>query len=430
MLSSEERIKISSLIKKEVIPAVGCTEPVAVALAVSKATELLGMDPLTIKVGLSGNILKNAMGVGIPGTGMIGLPIAIALGSIKRNSGLLLEVLSGVTHEEVEKGKKIIKEGIISINHLADTPSNLYIDVQVEGDNGEKARAVIGYSHTNFILLSHNGEIIMDNRMEYSKNASADDEMDIHLSLETVWDYAVNSPLEEIDFILDAEKLNSTAAHYSLKRKGLGHKVGTTIDNHIDSHFGGSVLAHMLAMTSSACDARMAGEPVTVMSNSGSGNQGIAITMPVVSYANKMNVSHEQKTRALIMAHLTSIYIKQRLGRLSALCGCVVASTGASMALVYLMGGNYNQASFSVKNMIATLTGMICDGAKPACSLKIASGVSTAYISALMAMNNQCVTSTEGIIDEDVDITIRNFADIGRDAMNETDKMVLKIMSK
>ncbi|MDE6165165.1 MAG: L-serine ammonia-lyase, iron-sulfur-dependent, subunit alpha, partial [Muribaculaceae bacterium] len=184
-----------------------------------------------------------------------------------------------------------------------------------------------------------------------------------------------------------------------------------------------------LAMTAGACDASMAGEPVAVMSNSGSGNQGITITLPVVTYAEEINASEEQRVRALVLAHLTSIYIKQSLGRLSALCGCVVAATGASIALTYLMGGDFTHGTYAVKNMVATLTGMICDGAKPACALKIMSGVNTALVSALMAMNDECVTADEGIVDDDVEITVRNLTAIGREAMNETDLMVLKIMS-
>ena len=185
----------------------------------------------------------------------------------------------------------------------------------------------------------------------------------------------------------------------------------------------------MISYTSAACDARMGGAPVAVMSNSGSGNQGITATMPVVSFAADMEASEEQTIRALVLSHLTSIYIKQSLGRLSALCGCVVASTGASAAIVYLMGGGFNEVCAAVKNMVANLTGMICDGAKPSCALKISSGVSTAMMSAMLAMNGKCVTSTEGIISDDVDVTIHNLTSIGREAMNETDRLVLQIMT-
>ncbi len=194
-------------------------------------------------------------------------------------------------------------------------------------------------------------------------------------------------------------------------------------------YFGDTPVEHMISYTSAACDARMGGAPIPVMSNSGSGNQGITATMPVVSFAEDINATEEQTVRALILSHLTSIYIKQSLGRLSALCGCVVASTGASAALVYLMGGGYEQICAAVKNMIANLTGMICDGAKPSCAMKISSGVSTAMMSAMLAMNGKCVTSVEGIVSDDVDATIHNLTSIGREAMVETDHLVLNIMT-
>lgn len=428
MLPLKDRQLLQQLIKKEVVPAVGCTEPVAVSLAVAKATEMLDEDPVKIEVGLSGNILKNAMGVGIPGTGMIGLPIAIALGAIKKDSSKQLEILKTVSKEDVEKGKALIQEGKIKIYHINDCPSILYIKVKVIGQNGNTAGVVISKEHNKFTELSLNGNIIYRDTVTNVNLNEREQSTTDNLTLIKVWDYATESPIEELKFILEAYELNKQAAQYSLENNGRGHKVGQTIYKH-KKHFGDTVLTDMLIMTSGACDARMAGESIPIMSNSGSGNQGIAITLPVSTYAEENNLGEEKTIRALIMAHLTSIYIKQSLGRLSALCGCVVASTGASMALAYLMGGDFQQGSYAVKNMIATLTGMICDGAKPACSLKIASGVGTAYISALMAIDNHCVTSNEGIIDESVDDTIQNFSRIGREAMVETDKVVLEIMS-
>jgi L-cysteine desulfidase len=192
---------------------------------------------------------------------------------------------------------------------------------------------------------------------------------------------------------------------------------------------GDTLHCQIVGMTTAACDARMAGAMIPVMSNSGSGNQGLTSTVPVVVYGEQTKASHEQMVRALVLSHLTVIYIKQSLGRLSALCGCVVAATGSSCGITYLMGGGYQEVTKAVKNMIANLTGMICDGAKPSCAMKCASGVSTALVSALMAMNDRCVKSVEGIIDDDVDRSIRNLTDIGRDAMNQTDAMILKIMT-
>ena len=192
---------------------------------------------------------------------------------------------------------------------------------------------------------------------------------------------------------------------------------------------GNSLLSKVLSYTSAACDARMAGAMVPVMSNSGSGNQGITATLPVVIYAEETNQPEEKLTRALLLSNLVAIYIKQHLGRLSALCGCVIAATGSSCGITYLMGGGYPEITYAVKNMIANLTGMICDGAKPSCSLKVTSGVSTAVFSAMMAMEGKFVTSVEGIIDEDVDQSIRNLTKIGSEGMNETDRLILQIMT-
>lgn len=425
MVSESKKEKIIALIKREVIPAIGCTEPVAVALCVAKATELLGTLPARIDVALSGNMLKNAMGVGIPGTGMIGLPIAMALGALVGKSEYGLEVLKDVTPEAVEKGNRYISEGRISISHDENAPSKLHIDVKVTDEAGDTARAVISCEHTHFILLQKNGETFLE---EKSSGDAAESTDDIALDLATVYEFATETPLDEISFIMEAKRLNMAAAMTALEGD-YGHSLGATIRRYGIKYYGDTPVEHMISYTSAACDARMGGAPVAVMSNSGSGNQGITATMPVVSFAADMEASEEQTIRALVLSHLTSIYIKQSLGRLSALCGCVVASTGASAAIVYLMGGGFNEVCAAVKNMVANLTGMICDGAKPSCALKISSGVSTAMMSAMLAMNGKCVTSTEGIISEDVDATIHNLTSIGREAMNETDRLVLRIMT-
>ncbi len=425
MLSESKREKIIDLIKREVVPAIGCTEPVAVALCVAKATELLGCTPERIEVALSSNMLKNAMGVGIPGTGMIGLPIAMALGALVGKSAYGLEVLRDVNADAVEKGRRFIDEGKISIRLEENAPSKLHIDVRVSAGS-ESSRAVISCEHTHFVLLQKNAEMLLEEKA--SVESSVDNADDISLDLATVYEFATESPLDEISFILEAKKLNKAAAMTALSGD-YGHSLGATIRKAGLKYYGDTPVEHMISYTSAACDARMGGAPVPVMSNSGSGNQGITATMPVVSFAEDMNASEEQTVRALVLSHLTSIYIKQSLGRLSALCGCVVASTGASAAIVYLMGGSYDEVCAAVKNMVANLTGMICDGAKPSCALKISSGVSTAMMSAMLAMNGKCVTPTEGIICEDVDATIRNLTSIGREAMNETDRLVLQIMT-
>ena len=424
-MTETERRQIIALVKSEVIPAIGCTEPIAVALCVAKAAEVLNKRPEKITVLLSANILKNAMGVGIPGTGMIGLPIAVALGALIGKSAYQLEVLKDSTPDAVEAGKRFIEEKRINISLKDDIEEKLYIEVCCEADT-DKATAIIAGGHTCFTYIMHNGDILLDKQ---TTSCIEEEEDVLDLTLRKVYDFAMTTSLDDIRFILDTARLNKTAAKRSFEGEyghGLGKILRGTYEHRI---MGDSVFSHILSYTSGACDARMAGAMIPVMSNSGSGNQGISATLPVLVYAEENGKSEEELIRALMLSHLTVIYIKQSLGRLSALCGCVVAATGSSCGITWLMGGTYEQVAYAVQNMIANLTGMICDGAKPSCALKVTTGVSTAVLSAIMAMENRCVTSVEGIIDEDVDQSIRNLTKIGSKGMNETDKLVLEIMT-
>lgn len=425
MLSQEERCKIIALINREVIPAIGCTEPIAVALCTARATELLGCRPERIEVQLSANILKNAMGVGIPGTGMIGLPIAIALGALVGRSAYQLEVLRDVTPEAVAEGRRFIDERRIAIALKEGEVDKLYVEVQAMAD-GHRATAIIAGGHTSFVYEACDERVVLDAQRG---SIAAEEEQEVPLNLARVWEFAMESPLEELRFILETKRLNKAAAETAF-RADYGHAVGRTmLAAGAGAVMGDGIFSRILSYTSSACDARMAGAMIPVMSNSGSGNQGISATLPVAIYAEEIAATEEQTIRALALSHLIVIYIKQSLGRLSALCGCVVAATGSSCGITYLMGGGYPQVVSAVKNMIANLTGMICDGAKPSCAMKVTSGVATAVLSAMMAMEGRCVTSVEGIIEEDVDRSIRNLTRIGRDGMNETDRMVLDIMT-
>ena len=373
------KTQIIDLIHREVIPAIGCTEPIAVALAAAKAAEVLGRKPEKIEVYLSANILKNAMGVGIPGTGMVGLPIAIALGSIIGKSAYGLEVLKDLTPEGLKEGKEMVCKKCIGID-LKENVDKLYIEI-ISSAGNDRSRVIICHEHTHIIYVEKNGEVLTDLRTANASGEEVCENKDLRLSFSMVYEFAMEMPLDEIRFILET------------------------------------------------ADARMDGAMIPVMSNSGSGNQGIAATLPVLSFAEDIQCSEEQLIRALMLSHLMVIYIKQSLGRLSALCGCVVAATGASCAITYLMGGNKARISYAIKNMIGNITGMICDGAKPSCAMKVSSGVSTAMLSALMAMEDKVVTSVEGIIDEDVDKSIANLTAIGSKGMEATDRLVLDIMT-
>lgn len=418
--------EILALIKREVVPAIGCTEPMCVALCVAHATEVLGEVPESIHVTLSANVLKNAMGVGIPGTGMVGLPIAIALGALIGKSSYQLEVLHDCTPEAVEHGKEYIAQGRIHIELEKNACDNLYVDVVCKNGNN-RAEAIIANAHTRLVYLCCNNEVKLDERSSLHKTSTQD--VESTLNLRQVFEFATQTPIEQLEFINEARTLNEQAAKDALKGN-YGHELGKTLSRPLGKGImGDSIFSHIISETSSACDARMAGAMIPVMSNSGSGNQGIAATLPVVVFARENHNTDEELTRALILSHLTAIYIKQSLGRLSALCGCVVASTGSSCGITYLMGGEYDQVAYSVKNMIANLAGMVCDGAKPSCALKLSSGVSTAVLSAMLAIQNKYVSSVEGLIENDVDRCIRNLTLVGAKGMQETDRMVLDIMT-
>ena len=377
MLEKEIREQIIALIHEEVVPAIGCTEPMCVALCTAKATEMLGLRPEKIEARLSANILKNAMGVGIPGTGMIGLPIAIALGALIGKSEYQLEVLKDLTPEALEQGKQYIAEKRIDIQTKQGITEKLYVEVTCKaGDKSETA--IIAGSHTHFVSSITN--------ITSSTETNSTSKPSISLNFRTVYDFATTSPLDEIRFIMETRDYNMNAAREAIKGN-YGHNLGKTIDRPMAKGiFGHTIFSHIISRTAAACDARMGGAMIPVMSNSGSGNQGICATNPVCVYAKENENTEEELIRALTLSHLTAIYIKQSLGTLSALCGCVVASIGSSVGITYLMGGDYERCCRSVKNMIANLTGMICDGAKPSCSLKITSGVSTAILSALLSM--------------------------------------------
>ncbi len=424
-MTSLEHDKIVALIRREVILSIGCTEPMAVSLCVAKACEVLGTRPQRMEVALSANIFKNAMGVGIPNSGMTGLPIAVALGVVAGHSEYGLEVLRDVDAAAVEEAKGFLAEVKPSIFVTDESDDILFIKVTV-GAEDSSVEVVISGSHTNFSSIRRNGEEVAVNVAV--ANAVAEEE-DLDLTLRKVYDFAEEVPLEKIEFIEEAVERNVAAAKLSFTGE-YGHGLGKML--HLESSyaiFGDTLFTDILAHTSGACDARMSGAMVPIMSNSGSGNQGISATVPVARFAKARGVGREELLRALILSHLTVIYIKESLGRLSALCGCVVAATGSACGITRLMGGGFTEVSGAVKNMVANLTGMICDGAKPSCSLKVTSGVATAVLSATLAMNQRVTTPLEGIIEEDVDNCIRNLTEIGRNGMSETDRLILKIMT-
>lgn len=424
------RQEIISLIHQEVVPATGCTEPVAVSLCTAYASATLGdFTPRSVSVLLSPNVLKNALGMGIPGTGMIGLPIAIALGIVIAQPDKGLTLLDSFTPEQLAEAKRLVEAKMITIGTKPEPVDKLYAEVTIQTTCGETATAIISGKHDHLTFLAKGDQVLEDHPIGQQEDEEDEDEDELALNFSLVYDFATTAPLEEIEFILADAEVNAAASQLSMK-SNYGHAVGRMVQSDLGrKYLGNSTLTQIISATSAACDARMDGAPVTVMSNSGSGNQGITATMPVLTFAKEQKKGHEDTVRALMLSNLMVIYIKQKLGRLSALCGCVVASTGAACGLTYLLGGNKQQVSYAVKNMVGNITGLLCDGAKPSCSLKVSSGVSTAMFSALLAMEQKVVTGSEGIVDDDVDQTIDNLTSIGRVGMNETDRLVLDIMT-
>ena len=427
------------LLRSEVIPAIGCTEPIAVALCTARAKELLGAEPDKITVYLSKNVYKNALAVGIPNTGMTGLPIAIALGATVGKSEYMLEVLRDATPEAVAYAKQYMLRVPATIKVDYNAPSLLYIHVEVA--NGDcTAQATIIDEHTNFVTeASPKSSLKGKDFNSEEKLPSLQGGAGVGLSLRRVYDFAMEVDTSELSFLLEGAQMNTAAAETSFAEQ-YGHGLGRLLrPKNIHSTlqggdggglplFGDTLFTKIISYTCGACDARMSGAMVQVMSNSGSGNQGISCSIPVYLYAKENQCSEEQTLRALALSNLTVIYIKQSLGRLSALCGCVVAATGSAAGITYLMGGNYEEITYAIKNMIANISGMICDGAKPGCALKVTSGVATAIFSAYLAMQHSYADSTEGIVEDDIDRTIRNLTRIGHDGMKVTDDLILDIM--
>ena len=421
-MDEKNRKQIRDLIQREVVIATGCTEPGAVALAVTKAREVLGTMPERTELYLSKNVFKNAMGVGIPGTGMIGLPIAAAIALIAGDSKRQLEVLT-VPQEKIQEAKQWLANNGNSICIALKEPCNdkLFIECHcIKGDR--KAVAVIARRHTNFVYIADNDGVILDATHD---NSAVDNENsdEPRLTERIVYDYATTSPIEELSFIRDTVTLNTEAANEGLK--GYGLNTGKILMENAE----GDIVHTVIARTVAASDARMDGCTLPIYSNSGSGNQGIACTLPIYEYGKAKKCSDEQVTRALILSHLTSIYIKRGIGRLSALCGIVNATIGVSTGITYLHGGTFDQICYAIKNMINTLAGMVCDGAKPSCALKMSTGLYSAFVSAELALHDKVVDACDGLSEKDIDYSIRNLGRLGHEGMDQTDDVVLDIMT-
>jgi L-cysteine desulfidase len=427
IMNTCEEKAIIEILKKEVVPALGCTEPIAVALAAAKCKETLEEEIGELKVFVSPNLFKNGMGVGIPGTGMVGLPIAAALGACGGESKFGLEVLKYVKKSDIVSAKEMLKEERVTIE-IKKHSNPLFVECSCISKNKKhQSKVIIQQEHSNISLIEKDQKTIFEKKEETPR---AGEELNASiLSFEKIVNFVEEVNIENIVFLREAVKLNRAIAEEGLK-SNYGLNIGKTmLDEKNSNIFSAKCDAtYAIALTAAAADARMSGCILPAMSNSGSGNQGIAATVPLVAYAERENISEEKMLRSIALSHLLTIHIKSHLGRLSALCGIVAASTGASAALCYLMGGNKRQIEMSINNMIANLTGMICDGAKPGCALKVASGVNAAFLSASLALGMNGATQYDGIVDNDVEKTMKNLANIGAEAMKMTDEYILNIM--
>ena len=432
--------EIIELIRKEVKPALGCTEPIAVALAVAKAMEIAQShchpaDPswrikegYTLLIEVSGNILKNGMGDGIPGAGMVGLHIAAALGAVCGKSCYGLEVLHDLDSVSIARAKEMVEAELVSVG-LAETDHKLHVKASVNLEGRHCASVVVQDNHDSIVETSFDGEVLFS-ASDSTESAGSDQKttLDYKLTVQEIFDFARTVTYEDIAFILESRTLNLALAEEGMKGSyGLrvGHSISLDCNKEV---FGGDFLSYAMSLTAAASDARMAGCTLAAMSNSGSGNQGITVTMPVIAYSLRYGTPDEELARALVLSHLVAIHIKGYLGKLSALCGCVIASTGSACGLVYLRGGDYEQVCAAIKNMIGNITGMVCDGAKVGCAMKVASGVSSALQSAVLAREGICISEHDGIIEKDIEKTIRNLGRIGSVGMQHTDNMILDIM--
>lgn len=412
------------LLKKEIVPAQGCTEPIAVAYAVSLAVEKLGMKEsiCSIDLFLSGNIIKNALGVGIPGTGRVGIEIAAALGAIIAEPEKKLEILEGFDHKQLKLAESLLPK--IKIKQK-NTKEKLYIEALVTGASHE-VRVILAQSHTNVIYMEKDGIILYDRK---------DDKTDVNesdrtgLTVNNIYEFVETVPFEKISFLLDCVEMNS-----KVSQEGLQGKYGLTVGSQVDSKekdqpWIQNATLQILSATCAASDARMDGCPLPIMTTAGSGNQGIACTIPVIEMARIMKADDEKLARALALSNLMVIHIKEFMGRLSPLCGAAIAGgTGACCAMTYLQGGQLNHIHCAIRNMIASLSGMICDGAKKTCALKIATGTNAALLSATLALNNISATSQDGIIFDDVEDTVHNMEKLVKEGLKQTDQTILSIM--
>ncbi|MDU1968529.1 MAG: L-serine ammonia-lyase, iron-sulfur-dependent, subunit alpha [Clostridium perfringens] len=411
-------------LKKEVVPSEGCTEPIAIAYAASIAAEHLKGEIKEVNIYLSKNVIKNALGVGIPGTGGVGIEIAAALGISIQKSYKKLTILSNFTENELKKAKEIVDKNIINIKQK-NTNKTLYIEVELLSETS-KSKVIIEDTHTNVTLIECDDEIIMDNNSEVSEDLEEDYKL---FKIADIYNFAKEADFDDIKFILESAKMNEKVSEEGLKGD-YGLQVGSKIIQKGNFNlFSNDASNKIIAASAAASDARMDGCAMPIMTTAGSGNQGIACSIPVAQTARLLDKSEEELARALVLSNLVTIRIKKHMGRLSPLCGAGIAgATGASCGITYLLGGNLENINYCINNMISDLSGMICDGAKETCALKIATGTNAAIQCANLAMNGISATANDGIVAKDVEETIESIETLIQNGFKNVDDTILNIM--
>ncbi|ELC8448850.1 serine dehydratase subunit alpha family protein [Clostridium perfringens] len=411
-------------LKKEVVPSEGCTEPIAIAYAASIAAEHLKGEIKEVNIYLSKNVIKNALGVGIPGTGGVGIEIAAALGISIQKSYKKLTILSNFTEDELKKAKEIVDKNIINIKQK-NTNKALYIEVELLSETS-KSKVIIEDTHTNVTLIECDDEIIMDNNSEVSEDLEEDYKL---FKIADIYNFAKEADFDDIKFILESAKMNEKVSEEGLKGD-YGLQVGSKIIQKGNFNlFSNDASNKIIAASAAASDARMDGCAMPIMTTAGSGNQGIACSIPVAQTARLLDKSEEELARALVLSNLVTIRIKKHMGRLSPLCGAGIAgATGASCGITYLLGGDLENINYCINNMISDLSGMICDGAKETCALKIATGTNAAIQCANLAINGISATANDGIVAKDVEETIESIETLIQNGLKNVDDTILNIM--
>lgn len=417
--------KIIDILKTELVVALGCTEPIAIAYAAAVAAKFLNSDEITsIDVIASGNVLKNALAVTIPGADGCGINLAAALGSLAEDIDKRMELLSGISFEDVIRAKSLVKDGVVHVKK-AETDKKLYIELIVSSSLSS-ARVVIEDLHTNITLIEIDG-VKQNSKKLISKGCNYIDDTYPILDLPTIMDFVSKVNLNDLGIVKESIFLNKNIAIEGLKNN-YGLMVGKILSKGSFGQNNIDISTYAMALTAAASDARMSGCSLPVMSNTGSGNQGISATLPIVAIGEKLGISEDKILRAVTLSHLVTIFIKSKFGRLSALCGVTISATGASCGISYLLGGGLNEINYTIQNMMGNITGMLCDGAKPGCALKVSTCTNAAIQSALMAIEGVSILSTDGIIEDDPANTIINMCKIGNQGTTEADKIILDIM--